>query len=338
VTIVPPLLVITGSSWVRTATERNLADAGLSFHHTEDRLSTVDAVSGPQSERNLYASGTSMTRLSVDTTLMAYMPKVMRPDAEYFLDICFGMGTTFRSALNLGMHTDAVDLSPSVPKQMPAFYRDAEKYLNSPLAHIITADGRNYVKLTSRRYDLISVDPPPPLNTAGAAVLYSQQFYQDAHHALRPGGLMMQWLYFGVDLDELRKHLRSFRSVFPHVLVMFSPRHGGIYMLGSDSPITFEEATVTRIMGSTQAAADFSDAPDSNLLPKDPWTVILKSMVWLQDGQVDQFTGDGPMITDDHPLTEYYVLHDLFNHDLSDRGGQRYVSEDLLRGLTASLD
>jgi spermidine synthase len=336
VAIVPPLLVITGSSWVQTATERKLAAAGNTFYHSEDLLSTVDAVGGTKGERNLFASGTSMTRLSTDTTLMAYVPKVMRPDAQYFLDICFGMGTTFRSALNLGMHTDAVDLSPTVPKQMPVFYPDAEKYLNSPLARIVTADGRNYVKLTSRRYDLISVDPPPPLNTAGAAVLYSQQFYQDAHHALRPGGMMMQWLYFGVDLDQLREHMRSFRSAFPHVLVLISPRHGGMYMLGSDAPITFDDATVSRIMGTAQAAADFADAPDSQNLPKESWPVIINSMVWLRDGQVDRFTGDGPMITDDHPLTEYYLLHDLFNHDLFNRSDSRYVNEALLRSLTPS--
>ncbi len=179
--VVPPLLVITGAPVVQTATEHYLAARGAPFFHTEDRVSTVDAVGGPVSGRRLYASGTTMTALSVDTKMMAYIPKALRPNAQDFLDICFGMGTTFRSALMLGMHTDAVDLSPSVPLQMPIFYSDAEKYLNSPLARVITADGRNYVRLTSRRYDLISVDPPPPIETAGASVLYSQEFYADAH-------------------------------------------------------------------------------------------------------------------------------------------------------------
>ena len=329
--IAPPLLAISGSPLVLTATEHHLAATGLPFHHTEDRLSTVDAVGGRPSQRRLYASGTGLTTLSVDTKLMAYVPKVMRPNAQYFLDVCFGMGTTYRSALILGMHTDAVDLSPSVPLQMPVFYPDASTYLRSPLSRIITADGRNYVRLTSRRYDIISVDPPPPIQAAGAAVLYTQEFYADAHHALRPNGLMMQWLYFGVDLEQLREHLRTFRSQFAHVLILISPRHGGLYMLGSDAPITWDAATAARILGSPQAAADIGNAPDYQYLPKQSLPAILDGMYWMQDAEVDRFVGDGPMITDDHPLTEYYLLHQLFN-----RGHDQTVTEAVLRRLWQS--
>jgi spermidine synthase len=229
------------------------------------------------------------------------------------------------------MHTDAVDLSPSVPPQMPVFYPDASKYLRSPLGRIITADGRNYVRLTSRRYDIISVDPPPPIQAAGAAVLYSQQFYADAHHALRPNGLMLQWLYFGVDLEQLREHLRTFRSQFAHVVILISPRHGGLYMLGSDAPITWDAATAARILGSPQAAVDIGDAPDSRYLPAESWPALLDSMYWMQDGEIDRFVGAGPMITDDHPLTEYYLLHQLFN-----RGHDQNVTAAALRRLWPS--
>jgi len=328
VLIAPPLLVIIGAPIVQTATDHSLAASGAPFFHTEDRVSTVDAVGGPVSGRRLYASGTTMTALSVDTKLMAYLPKAVRPNAQDFLDICFGMGTTFRSALKLGLHTDAVDLSPSIPLQMPVFYPDAETYLKNPRARIITADGRNYVRLTSRRYDLISVDPPPPIETAGAAVLYSQEFYADAHRVLRPNGLMLQWLYFGVDMDQFREHLRTFRSEFRHSLVLISPRHGGVYMLGSDAPIMWDVPTISQLLESPQAAADIASAPDFKFLPKQPWPTIVARMRWLQDGGVDRFAGGGPMITDDHPLTEYYVLHQLFSI-----GHAQKVNEALLRRL-----
>lgn len=324
--LVPTILVITASPVLLTATEHRLAAGSLPFFHTEDRLSTVDAVGGPAYKRRLYASGTAMTTLSVDTKLMAYIPKIMRPGASTLLDICFGMGTTFRSALQLGLHTDAVDLSPSVPQQMPVFYADAQQYLHSPLARVITADGRNYVKLTSRRYDLITVDPPPPIQAAGAAVLYTQQFYADAHHALNPGGLMLQWLYFGVDLEQFREHLRTFRSIFPHMLVLFSPRSGGVYLLGSDEPITWTGASVSQVLESAQATADIASTPDAPYLPPGSWADRIQQMVWLQDAQVDRFVGAGTIITDDHPLTEYYLLHQLF------AGGPK-VTEAQLRQL-----
>jgi hypothetical protein len=49
-------------------------------------------------------------------------------------------------------------------------------------------------------------------------------------------------------------------------------------------------------------------------------------MVWLQDAQVDHFVGAGMLITDDHPLTEYYLLHQVFH-------GGPSVTEARLRGL-----
>jgi spermidine synthase len=323
----PLLLVATNSVLLMSATERRLTNSGLPFHHLEDRISTVDAVGGGPQDRRLYSSGTSMTVLSLDTKLMAYVPRIVRPDAEDFLNICFGMGTTFRSAQRLGMNVDAVDLSPSVPWQMPIFYDDANQYLASPHARIITADGRNYVRLTSRRYDLISVDPPPPIESAGAVVLYSREFYADAHRVLHPGGLMLQWLYFGLDMEQFKEHLRSFRSAFVHTSILISPRGGGIYMLGSDAPITWDAATVSRFMDTPQASADLHEAPDFRYLPEGTWPQLIDRALWLRDGQVDQFTGPGPMITDDFPLTAYYLLHDLFTPDST------HVSEAVLRRL-----
>ncbi|MBO0689749.1 MAG: fused MFS/spermidine synthase [Candidatus Dormibacteraeota bacterium] len=310
--VIPALLVATGSPISKTSTERWLDQHHLSYTHHEDRLSTVDAVGGTPQQKRLEVSGTAMTALSVDTKLMAYIPKLVRPNSSTFLNVCFGMGTTYRSALKQGYRTDAVDLSPSVPHQMPTFYSDANQYLHSPLGHIVTADGRNYVRLTSHKYDVISVDPPPPIQSAGTGVLYSQNFYADAHRTLNPGGVMLEWLYYGVNLDELKQQLHSFRSEFKYTTVLLSPLHGGLYMLGSDRPIGWDAATANRVMGNPQAMQDIGDAPDSGAIAGKPWPAILSSMRWMQNGDVDRFAGRAPLITDDHPRTEYFALRRWF--------------------------
>jgi spermidine synthase len=263
----------------------------------------------------------------VDTKLMAYLPKVLRPQASSFLDIAFGMGTTYRSAINLGMRTDAVDLSASVPRQMPQFYPDAARYLHSPLGRIIIGDGRNYVRLTSRHYDAISVDPPPPIQTAGAVVLYTREFYADAHRRLNPGGVMLEWLYFGVSLDELREHLRTFRSQFKHVDVLLSPMQGGLYMVGSDDSLGWDATTASRILGSPETTQDIGDAPDYPRLVGRSWPEILDGTRWLRDGQVDRFAGGAPLITDARPRSESYLLQQAF------AGDWRHVTARQLRHL-----
>jgi spermidine synthase len=211
---------------------------------------------------------------------------------------------------------------------MSTFYPDANKYLVNQLGRVITADGRNYVRLTSRRYDIISVDPPPPLYSAGAVVLYTREFYADARRCLRPNGLMLEWLYMGVNLDELKEHLRTFRSVFPHVLVLISPMHGGVYMLGSDGDISWNNDTVSQILGAPKALEDLGSAPDYQSIAGRPWPSVLASTLWMRDSDVDRFTGNGPLITDDHPLTEYFLLNHLFNP-----AADRNVTEARLREL-----
>jgi len=328
--VIPPLLMLSGSQLALTSTQRELNDDGVPYYHTEDRLSNVDAVGGDVSERLLYTSGTTMTSIVVETKLMAYIPKIIRPAAQDFLDICFGMGTTYRSTLLLGMHTDAVDLSPSVPRMMPIFYGDADQFLHHLNGRVVTADGRNYARLTSRKYDIVAVDPPPPIQTAGAAVLYSREFYADAHKTLRPGGLMLQWLYFGIDLDQLQAHIRTFRSEFLHVTILLHLDDAAIYMFGSDDPIAWDDATVSRFLETPQAKEDIAGAYDSYAIPDQPWSEILNGMRWIQDDQIDRFVGAGPMITDDHPLTEYYLLHQ-WQH----RNDNLELTGAMLRELTA---
>ena len=67
-----------------------------------------------------------------------------------------------------------MELDPTVPAVMHWFYPNASKYLHSPLAHVIVSDGRNYVRLSDKHYNLITVDLPPPVWSAGAVVLMTR--------------------------------------------------------------------------------------------------------------------------------------------------------------------
>jgi len=176
---------------------------------------------------------------------------MVKPDAQSMCIIAFGMGSSYRSALQDGLNVEAVELVPSVPSMFKYFYPDWQQVMANPKGHVIIADGRNHVELTNHTYDLLMVDPPPPMNTSGTAVLFSQEFYAAARSRLNPGGVMMQWVYSGSGLtvDELRSHAKTFKSVFPHVTIVFSPMAGanGVLMLGSDDPITLTPAGIESV-------------------------------------------------------------------------------------------
>lgn len=320
--------VITGQPITATSTQNHLHQFGWHDSHSEDEFATVDAVSGAPSDRRLFVGGVGITSHTVDTKLMAYLPKALRPDAQDFLVIGFGMGSTYRSGLILGMRTDAVELSPSVAGKMPVFYPDADSYLHSPSGHVIVTDGRNYVRLSPKRYDLIAVDPPPPIESAGTVLLYSREFLREGGSRLRPGGVFMLFMPYGGSIDDFRDHLRTFRDAFAHVDLVMSPGGYGVYMLGSDQPVHLEQSNLERVLGSQSARTDFADAPDDPGLGGQGWSQLIVRASWLQDVQVDAFAGPGGLITDDRPLSEYYLIHWWLMKD------KRATSEGLLRTLS----
>lgn len=321
---------IGGLPIARTATENRLQQEGVLVAHREDNIATVDVEGGPLAQRRIYVTGIAMTLLTVDTKFMAYLPKALRPGASDMLDICFGMGSTYRSSLILGMRTDAVELSPSVPGQMGAFFPDANLFLNNPQGRIIIADGRNYVRLSQQRYDVIVVDPPPPIESAGTVVLYTSDFFAEARARLKPGGVFLLWFPYAATLDEFKMHLRTFRSAFPHVKVVLSPGGIGAYMLGSDAPLVFDAAYLAGLLGSPSAQADFATAPDDPHLDGAGWANAIQSGDWITDSAVDAFVGNGPVITDDHPVSEYFLIRALTATDHAPLSNQR------LRALTMS--
>ena len=294
-----------------TYTQRVIAVTGAPTAHHEDTVASVDVTGGSPRSRNLYINGVGITKLTIITKLLAYVPKAARPNATTMLNICFGMGSTFRSAIILGLHTTAVDLDPTEPSVMSWFYPDASQYLHNPLGQVVISDGRNYVRLSDKRYDLITVDPPPPIWSAGAVVLQDQEFYQEAAQRLTPGGLLTTYLPLQPAPVE-KMILRTFRSVFPYMTVVYEPHNhpGGTYILGSQAPITFSPAAIQSVFGSPAARADLAGAPDFPAQSTAQWESIIHRSVWLTDNQVNAYTGTGPLLTDDHPLTEYFMLAD----------------------------
>ena len=312
----------------RTSTENRLRSLGLPVTHAEDELATVDTVGGPEAKRRLLIGGVGVTSLTVDTKLMGFLSKALRPQARDFLVIAFGMGSTYRSGLELGMHTDAVELSPTVPSRMPVFFQDAASYLSHPNGRVVTSDGRNYVRLARDSYDLIAVDPAPPIESAGSVVLYTKEFLTEGKARLRPGGLFLLWMPYALPMDDLKAHVRTFHNVFPHVSLMLSPGGHGMFMLGSEAPIQFADQTILQVLGSPGALRDLADSPDYPRTDGPGWVRAVRHAEWLADDQVTAFTGPGPQITDDRPRSEYFLWRRAFMSD------KAYVNEAMLRAAT----
>ncbi|MFI5274472.1 MAG: fused MFS/spermidine synthase [Ktedonobacterales bacterium] len=321
------VILTVGSVFVDPNIVRLRADHGTLAMSLEDEIASVQAGSDG-GRQQLWVNGTSMTVLTVDTRLMPILPLMLRPTSHTALVIAFGMGSAYRSALNAGLTTTAVELVPSVPKTFGVFYPDARQVLANPNGHIVIADGRNFVEMTERHYDIIVVDPPPPIYSSGVSVISSREFYAAAKSRLSPGGVMMQWIPFGPTLSEFQAHVRTYRDVFPHVIIAFGPAGSGLYMLGSEQPIAFDPATIQQVLSRPGVVQDLSSAFDSPHHDLAGWATAIPTLIWVQGNQVARFAGKGPFVTDDHPLPEYFLLRDRFGPP------SPAVTYSLLRSLT----
>jgi spermidine synthase len=163
-------------------------------------------------------------------------------------------------------------------------------------------------------------------------VLLTQEFYQEAAQRLMPGGVLAT--YLPLQQPPLEKLiLRTFRTEFRYMTVVWEPHkhHGGTYILGSQAPITFSSAAIRAVFGSPAARVDLAGVPDFGPHSTAQWVSIIHRSVWLTNNQVNAYTGTGPLLTDDHPLTEYF----LFN-GFGTRGAEQLVRR-LCEVVTALL-
>ncbi len=146
------------------------------------------------------------------------------------------MGTTYRSLLSWDIPVTAVELVPSVPRVFGFFHSDGPELLRSPLSHLVIDDGRRYLERTTEQYDVITIDPPPPVEAAGSSLLYSKEFYAIIKRRLRSDGILQQWLPGG-DAVVRASVARALKESFHYVRVFRSVEGGGYHFLASNRPL-----------------------------------------------------------------------------------------------------
>ncbi|MGC9940980.1 MAG: fused MFS/spermidine synthase [Verrucomicrobiota bacterium] len=254
--------------------------------------------------KHLVVNGFGMTTLTPITKFIAHLPLAYHQGkAESMLVICFGMGTTYRSALSWGIDTTVVELVPSVTKAFAFYHEDAGKFLNDPNGHIIIDDGRRYLNRCARKYDVIVVDPPPPVEAAGSSLLFSRQFYELAKQHLNTNGIVQMW-FPGSDILTTQAVLRSIAESFPYVRCFPSVEGWGLHFLGSMEPIPELDAKqlVTRMpIAAQQDMLEWADTKDA---------VAYFNRVTGHEYSISGSLNSDPTIqvTDDQPYNEYYLL------------------------------
>ncbi|MGD0381893.1 MAG: fused MFS/spermidine synthase [Thermoguttaceae bacterium] len=161
-----------------------------------------------------------------------------RPDAKNVLLISGGASGTAREILKYpAAVVDYVELDPLV---LEVARRFLPEQLNDFRIHVINADGRQYVKQTGRRYDVVIVDAPDP-STSQINRLYTREFFDQVHRVLALDGVLSFSLggYEASISKELARLIavadRTLAQVYKNVLILPGTRN---FFLASDGRLT----------------------------------------------------------------------------------------------------
>ncbi len=260
--------------------------------------------------KQLEVNGVGQTTLCTETKLMAHIPYLMADEAKKMLVICFGMGTIVRSAaLYESLEIIAAELVPEIFNCFKYYHPNAQEVLNRKKPRLVAEDGRNFLLCSKETYDIISIDPSPPVHSAGTVNLYTKEFFELCKKHLTPGGVMCLWFPESGREEDNWMILRTFFEVFPETVVWRGPRNWGFYMTGKKKPIELNFAKLKNMFENKLIVDDLKEYDQLCDTPEKIMSLAIGDTASMWDT-----ASKYPIITDNNPYTEFPIFRSKMNY------------------------
>ena len=185
----------------------------------------------------------------------AHYPSIFVSDFDQALIIGLGTGTTLGTIASYPWKKlELVEISPAIVEAADQYFRSVNNgAIHDPRLTLHLGDGRNFLLVEQRKYDLISMELSS-IWFAGAASLYSREFYQLVQQHLTEHGIFQQW----VQLHHVRRKdfatiVHTLRLVFPHVALFYGGGQG--ILVASMQPLAASEARVEALQDRPEVMA-----------------------------------------------------------------------------------
>jgi len=253
-----------------------------------------------------------MTLLVPETKLMSHLPILLHQNPNNMLIICYGVGTCLRSAVAYrNMKIDQVELVGEEYKINNLFYDNGLQTLASDRVKYYVDDGRNYPLMHSKKYDIVSIDPAPPIWSAGTVNLYTREFFQLVKEHLNNDGIFCLWIPPGPSTD-VKMIMKSFQEVFPQNDVYRGTLYAGFYMMGYINYYPPNRSRFAAAASDTVVMADLNEWGRICNSPED-----LLGLKLLNAVQLAKVLTSVHEVSDTHPYTEFPLWRSINNSDFN---------------------
>jgi spermidine synthase len=254
-------------------------------------------------------------------------------------DVCiiaFGCGGTAGSFLLYPevKRLDAVEICSGVTEPAKRYFSDMNgNVFSDPRFHLIFQDGKNYIRMTGKRYDVIYSGPIHPQANQGSAGLYTKEYFSDCKNKLKMGGMQCLWLPLHMaSADDFKIIVKTFLDVYPYAALFLLPntptsvKHA--HLIGSDEPLALDYARIAERVRRPAVAADLERLGESGF--SEP--LEFASQLVMDDTELREWTRDVTKTnTDDLPVVEFY------NRDFTNTFSETKSKVQLLTEITRSM-
>lgn len=242
-------------------------------------------------------------RISMQTfRLLAFLPVLIHPRPEEVLVVTFGGGIVTGTLGRYDLKSiDCVEIFPGIRKAAPFFRIENHDVLENPLVNLMIEDGRNFLLMTEKKYDIITADATHPTG-ADSWVLYTTEYYNLCRRHLTSDGLFVQWLpLHHLSFEGYCTILKTIRTVFPNVEIWFTGvnrNFGHTIVLASRKELVVDYKQLSERLMNPIIREDLS-AYDLD----DPMNII--SLRLMDERGIDKMVEKAPINTDDKPIISF---------------------------------
>lgn len=152
------------------------------------------------------------------------------------LVIGYGTGMTTKAIYDANFkNIDVIDLSPDILNLADKYFSSINgKVRSHNNVKTYITDGRNYLHLTDKKYDLISMEISS-IWFAGASYLYNKEFYETAKNKLTKNGVLQQWVQLHhMNPNDFYVILNTLRNQFKYVNFYYIGHQGILVATNSE--------------------------------------------------------------------------------------------------------